>query len=182
MIRNLIDDKFFLLYNSDSEFRSLSYSIYPQVIKKDRELEGEGEMIYNFIRDEFRIRSEFTLELLRDYRVESLHLQMINGDRWKNTGYVFTKDNGEPMHPDSITAWLHDFSDRTGLPHINPHAFRHTVASVLIANGTDIVTVSKLLGHSNTTTTENIYAHVIEESKEQATDCIADVLLRRQRA
>ena len=61
-IRNLIDDTYFLLFSSDSEFRSLSYSIYPKAIKRVKELEGEGEMIYNFIRDEHRIRSEFTLE------------------------------------------------------------------------------------------------------------------------
>lgn len=61
-LRELIDDRYFLLYNSDTEFRSLSYSIYPKAIKRVKELEGEGEMIFNFIRDEHRIRSEFTLE------------------------------------------------------------------------------------------------------------------------
>lgn len=61
-LRELIDDRYFLLYNSDTEFCSLSYSIYPKAIKRVKELEGEGEMIFNFIRDEHRIRSEFTLE------------------------------------------------------------------------------------------------------------------------
>ena len=69
---------------------------------------------------------------------------------------------------------------RHGLPHINPHAFRHTVASVLLANGTDIVTVSKQLGHASITTTENFYSHIIEENKAKAADCIADVLIRKK--
>ena len=67
-----------------------------------------------------------------------------------------------------------------GLPHINPHAFRHTEASVLLANGTDIVTVAAQLGHASANTTENFYAHIIEENKARASECIADVLLRKK--
>lgn len=107
---------------------------------------------------------------------------MLNGDRWQDTGYIFTQDDGLPMHPDSITTWLAKFSKRHGLPHINPHSFRHSVASILISAGTDIVTVSKQLGHSQVSTTGDIYSHVIEESKAQATECIADIMLRRKRA
>lgn len=123
-----------------------------------------------------------TVALLKKYRAAQLELQLLNGDRWQDTGYIFTQDDGLPMHPDSITKWLSKFSKRHGLPHINPHAFRHSVASILISAGTDIVTVSKQLGHSQVSTTEDIYSHVIEASKAQATECIADIMLRRKRA
>lgn len=121
-----------------------------------------------------------TIDLLKLHRAEQLRLQFANGDRWINTGYVFTQDNGDRMSPDSITNWLNSFSVRHGLPHINPHAFRHTVASVLLANGTDVVTVSKQLGHANVTTTESFYSHIIEENKAKAAECIADVLIRKK--
>ena len=121
-----------------------------------------------------------TMNLLRQHKREQLRLQLANGDRWQHTGFVFTTDDGSHMNPDSITGWLHDFSRQHDLPHINPHAFRHTVASVLLANGTDIVTVSKQLGHANVNTTENFYSHIIEENKAKATACIADVLLRKK--
>jgi len=121
-----------------------------------------------------------TMDLLRQHKREQLRLQLANGDRWIHTGYVFTQENGDHMNPDSITGWLKDFSARHGLPHINPHAFRHTVASVLLANGTDIVTVSKQLGHASITTTENFYSHIIEENKVKAAECIADVLIRKK--
>lgn len=121
-----------------------------------------------------------TMKLLRRHKLEQLRLQFANGDRWVNSGFVFTTDNGSSMNPDSITGWLNDFSRRHGLPHINPHAFRHTVASVLLANGTDIVTVSKQLGHASVNTTENFYSHIIEENKAKASECIADVLLRKK--
>jgi integrase len=121
-----------------------------------------------------------TMGLLRQHKMEQFRLQLSNGDRWLRTDYVFTQDNGNHMSPDSITGWLKDFSIRHGLPHINPHAFRHTVASVLLANGTDIVTVSKQLGHASITTTENFYSHIIEENKTKAAECIADVLIRKK--
>ena len=120
------------------------------------------------------------MSLLRQHKREQLRLQLANGDRWQSTGFVFTADDGSSMNPDSITGWLKDFSTRHSLPHINPHAFRHTVASVLLANGTDIVTVSKQLGHASVTTTENFYSHIIEENKAKASECIADVLLRKK--
>ena len=121
-----------------------------------------------------------TVQLLREYRREQTIMRLKNGDRWNDTGYVFTRDDGRPMNPESVNSWLNDFSKKNGLPHINPHAFRHTAASVLIAAGTDVVTVSKQLGHSSVNTTESFYSHMIEEAKAQATECIADVLLRKR--
>lgn len=119
-----------------------------------------------------------TMELLRQYRLWYLELKLKNGDRWHDTGFLFVKDNGEPMIPDGITAWLSKFSKRHDLPHINPHAFRHTMASILISSGKDVVAVSKRLGHAKVSTTTDIYSHIIMEADEQASECLADVMLR----
>lgn len=122
-----------------------------------------------------------TISLLREYRRWYLELQLANGDRWKNSGYLFVRDDGSPMQPDSLGRWLAIFSKRHGLPHINPHAFRHTAASVLIHSGTDIVAISKRLGHAKTSTTTDIYAHIIQQADEEASENLADALLRRKR-
>lgn len=53
--------------------------------------------------------------------------------------------------------------------HITFHCFRHTFATLQIASGTDIYTVSKLMTHSNVTTTQ-VYADVVSELKRNATD------------
>lgn len=118
------------------------------------------------------------LQLLKQYRNEYMRLRFANGDRWQDSGYVFVKDDGSPMNPDNITAWLADFSKRHGLPHIHPHAFRHTMASILISQNLDIVSVSKRLGHAKVSTTSDIYAHVIEEADERASDCLEAAFLR----
>jgi integrase len=121
-----------------------------------------------------------TMDLLKQYSSWYYELQEANGDRWQNTEYLFVQDNGAPMNPDSITGWLNDFSKRHDLPHINPHAFRHTMASVLISNGKDIVSVSKRLGHAKVSTTTDIYSHIIKKADEEASDCLADVMLRKK--
>lgn len=123
-----------------------------------------------------------TTALLKQYRQWHLELRLKNGDRWQDTDYLFVQDDGRPISPDSIGSWLGKFSKRHGLPHIHAHAFRHTVASVLISNGTDIVTVSKRLGHARTSTTTDIYSHVIQEADAQASECISDILLQRKKA
>lgn len=51
------------------------------------------------------------------------------------------------------------------------HCFRHTYASLQLLNGTDIYTVSKLLGHKNLSTTQ-IYAKVVDEAKRKAANRI----------
>ena len=51
------------------------------------------------------------------------------------------------------------------------HCFRHTFATLQLANGTDIYTVSKMLGHTNVRTTQ-IYTKVVDKKKESAADAI----------
>jgi integrase len=123
-----------------------------------------------------------TMQLLREYRAWYSELQIANGDRWQKSGNVFVQDDGKAMHPDSITDWMAKFSQRHGLPHINPHKFRHTHASLLFYGGVDSVTISKRLGHAKVSTTTDIYSHIIEQADERASECIADAILRKPSA
>lgn len=115
-----------------------------------------------------------TVALLKQYRAWQAERRLKMGSQWNDMGYLFTKSGGTPPDPHGISSWLNGFSKRHNLPHINPHAFRHTAASILISEGVDIVTVSKMLGHANTSMTTDVYSHIIEESKRKATECIAE--------
>lgn len=120
-----------------------------------------------------------TMKLLRKYRAWQNEERLRLGEYYQYRGFVFSQDNGQPMHPDSVTTWLDRFSKRHGLPHINPHAFRHTMASMLYFNGVDSVSISKRLGHAQVSTTANIYAHVMEEADQRNADILANVFLKK---
>jgi len=58
-LETFITNDYFLLFDSEAEFRALSYEIYPKAMKKFKFLEGQSEMVYMFIKDEHRVRSLF---------------------------------------------------------------------------------------------------------------------------
>ena len=120
-----------------------------------------------------------TIQLLRKYQVWQNTERLRLGEYYQNQNYLFAQDNGSPMHPDSVTDWMNKFSKRHELPHINPHAFRHTMASMLYFNGVDSVSISKRLGHAQVSTTANIYAHVMEAADRKNADILADVFLKK---
>lgn len=117
------------------------------------------------------------VEMLQKHKIQQNMEKEKYGDAYTPSPYIFTKVLGGPMHPDSITDYLRKFSERYGLPHINPHKFRHTVASILIAEGEDPVTVSHYLGHSNPTVTTSIYAHAFSEKQIKAAEVLGEKLL-----
>ena len=124
--------------------------------------------------------ADTALQLLKEQkRSQSIqHLQC--GDQWQNLDYIFTGWNGKPMHPDSLTSWFKQFINKNHLPDVTIHSLRHTNASLLIANGVNITTVSKRLGHATTATTTKIYAHAIQSADEAASDTLQNILKKAQ--
>lgn len=120
-----------------------------------------------------------TVDLLRQYRATQIESRFKAGDVWNDRDFVFTQEDCNPMHPDSVTDWMKKFSARHNLPHINPHAFRHTMASMLYFHGVDSVSISKRLGHAQVSTTANIYAHVMEEADKKNADIIESIFLKK---
>ncbi len=120
-----------------------------------------------------------TMEELKVYR--QYQLQEYNQHKLPLiiNGFVFAQIDGTPMHPDSVTNYLNKFSRKYNLPHINAHAFRHTMASMLYYNGVDSVSISKRLGHAQVSTTANIYAHIIEEADQRNADILSDIFLKK---
>ena len=120
--------------------------------------------------------SDHAFQLLLEYKLWQNTQRAKAGDRWTDTGKVFTTWDGKPIHPDTISGWFHGFVSKNDLPPICLHSLRHTNASLLIANHTDITTVSKRLGHANTATTAKIYAHALRRADEIAAETLQDIL------
>lgn len=115
-----------------------------------------------------------TMKMLMKYRDWQQEQSAIYDDRWVNSNYVFTQKYGEHMHPDSLNKYLDKFSERYNLPHINPHAFRHSAVSDLIDKGIDATSISRRVGHAKTSTTLDIYSHMFNKSDAAMTNCLAN--------
>ena len=83
-------------------------------------------------------------------------------------GFVLAAIDGRPQSPDAIsTAWGRAM-DQVDMPEITLHSLRHTHASMLIAAGMDILTISRRLGHANPTITLGVYGHLIHGTDDRA--------------
>lgn len=120
--------------------------------------------------------SEAAFSLLRAYKAWQTGERLKMGDQWNDTDRLFTKWNGLPLHPDTLTNWFHDFIQTTDLPQIHIHSLRHTNATLLIAEGVNVRLVADMLGHSKPTTTLNIYSHAIKSAQAAAAERLGDIL------
>ena len=125
--------------------------------------------------------SESLSDLLRLYKSEQTDRIQSLGDfwvpEWHDAPRLFTQDNGKPMHPNAPYQRFQRILQRCGLPHVSLHSLRHTNASLLIQSGADIRTVSGRLGHSQTSTTLNVYAEFLHTADELAAQNVSNAIL-----
>lgn len=100
-------------------------------------------------------------ETLEDYKAHQDSHASFLGSAWRNLNYVFTEHDGYVMNPHTPTKQFNHFLKRHNIRHVKLHGLRHTSATLLLANGCDIKTVSTRLGHADLETT-NIYVHALE--------------------
>lgn len=108
------------------------------------------------------------MQLFKEYKQWQLEYQKLKfGEYFIDEGYIFTQDNGKPIHPDNIDRFFAPMEKKhPELPHIRCHKFRHSIATWLIGEGNDIASVSAMLGHSSPNTTLGTYTHATERGRE----------------
>lgn len=119
------------------------------------------------------------MEVLQDHKHAQNIQRIAMGANWQNTQRIFTQRNGAPIFPDTVSAWFKGFLKKIGIEGRSLKSLRHTNASLMIASGVDVRTVAGRLGHSQTSTTTNIYAHMIKSANEKAAEAIEDLLSLR---
>ncbi len=90
-----------------------------------------------------------SIALLKKWKAQQSKKRLKVGDLWhkqnekcEEENWVFTTWDGRQMHPDTPTKWFNKFLAEKKLPHIPWHGLRHTSATLLIADGSDIREVS----------------------------------------
>lgn len=98
------------------------------------------------------------------------------GPAYNDNGLLFPSVTGTYMDQQNVAKTWKRVLIKAEIPYKKFHALRHTFATNLFEKGVDIVTVSRLLGHSTIKTTE-IYTHVLNEMKDKEVECLNDILL-----
>ena len=80
-------------------------------------------------------------------------------------GYVFVDELGDLMRPEYLTSYFPQYIQKHGCKRMHFHDLRHSCASLLLANGVPLKQIQEWLGHSDFSTTANIYAHLDYTSK-----------------
>jgi integrase len=110
---------------------------------------------------------------LREHRKQLLELRMKLGlGKLGPDDLLFPNLGGGPQRPSAVSSDWGELAGRIGMPEITFHSLRHSHVSQLIANGVDIVTISKRLGHAKPSITLAIYSHMFHTDDRKAAAAI----------
>ena len=117
-------------------------------------------------------------ERLKAVKAQQEYNQKICGNCYNQEylGYVFVDAMGNLIQPDSVTTGFPQLLKENGLRRIRFHDLRHSCASLLLKEGVPMKQIQEWLGHSDISTTANIYAHLDSQSKNLSARTMANTL------
>lgn len=149
-------------------------------------VKNEGEIIFSDNTKTATSRRHLPLTAtMRTYLLEIQKRQAENkrlwGKEYIDSGYVCTKSNGAPLDPDFVT---HHFQ-RVMKAHGSPcrfHDLRHSAVNTLRKGGCDAKDIQSWLGHSDVSTTLNIYGHLMDGDMSRMGSVMDRMLFQNGRA
>jgi integrase len=118
------------------------------------------------------------IEALKAHRTLQKAERLKAGPRWSNEhDLVFTTAAGRPLDPRNVLRTFYALQTAAKItPRRRFHDLRHSAASILIAQGVELIEVSMLLGHSETRTTGDLYGHLVKQTAAKAASHMDAVL------
>ncbi|WP_035805830.1 tyrosine-type recombinase/integrase [Kitasatospora mediocidica] len=116
------------------------------------------------------------LRSLRDHRDKQTRERKKAGRNWKESGHVFTRPDGHPIEPATLTRHFKALLRRAGLRQIRFHDLRHSTATLLLEQGVELVVIKEILGHAHIGVTATVYAHVRLRLQRDAIDLLGRAL------
>ncbi|HXN61973.1 MAG TPA: site-specific integrase [Acidimicrobiales bacterium] len=123
-----------------------------------------------------------TVEVLKAWHQRQREERMAFGPGRVDSGYVFTREDGTPLHPAAITNGFDRAVRRSGLPQLHLHGLRHSWATISLAAGTNVKVVQERLGHHSPAFTLSVYAHVLPGMQAEAAEAFAGLVLGGQQS
>jgi integrase len=117
-----------------------------------------------------------TVTDLRRHRREQDRERKKAGDAWASSGFEFTDETGNPLHPADVTDAFHMIAYLAGLPPIRLHDLRHGAATLLLAAGHDMKVVQETLGLSSITIAADTYTSVLPQLARKSAEDVAALI------
>lgn len=117
-----------------------------------------------------------TLARLKDWKVVQATEFLAKGIQQSKDRPIIASEVGGLMHPENFGRWWGRWRKKNDFEGISFHQLRHTFATMMVANGVDIVTAKTLMGHSDTRMLTELYAHAVPENISRATELIGGIL------
>jgi len=120
-------------------------------------------------------------KLLLDRKEEIEDNKLMYGRSYnkKYLDYVFVDDIGDIIKPDYVSNKFRELLKENNLKHIRFHDLRHSCASLLVASGVPMKNIQEWLGHSNFSTTADIYSHLDFSAKIESANIISSMLSKK---
>ena len=102
--------------------------------------------------------------------------KQLYGNCYNDNDWVCKDEDGTPITPTALSHRYNRLLQATGLPHIRFHDLRHSCASLLLNAGCELYEIKELLGHSQISTTVDIYGHLDFKAKQRMASKMNDLL------
>ncbi|MDE8735100.1 site-specific integrase [Eubacteriales bacterium DFI.9.88] len=96
------------------------------------------------------------------------------GNKWRASKALLKGIQGGPLYPQNLQRWFTKFLEENQLRHIGLHGLRHTHTAILASMTDDLSQISRRLGHSELSTTLNIYTHLFEDHDKKLAESISE--------
>lgn len=123
--------------------------------------------------------ASFALDALRAHRVHQQEMKRKAGSLWQEHDYVFCTSFGTHLNPNHVVTELKKVLKEAGLPDIRFHDLRHSAATLLLSLDVHPKVVQEMLGHTQISTTMDIYSHVLPGMQESAISKLHDALTKQ---
>ncbi|MBT2492138.1 site-specific integrase [Streptomyces sp. ISL-96] len=120
--------------------------------------------------------------VLREHRKRQLQEKEKWRTAWKDTGKVFTQEDGSWLHPETVSEIFRRILARTDLPPITLRDLRHVSATLTHGGGGDLHTIKETLRHSTITLTSDTYTSLLPEVDKAAAEAAAQLVPRARKA
>ncbi len=120
--------------------------------------------------------SDILCDRIKFAHTEYLINQAMYGKGFTNDDYVICQPDGKPYKPASLSKKFSKFLNEHNLRHIRLHDVRHTNATLMLMNGTPPKVAQARLGHSDYSTTMNIYGHVLKSAEIETASRLENIL------